>query len=210
MNIFGVSVLQSRLLCVPWWGQFTSCPPLLSELNRKCGKTKVVCFPPSFWVQSQQIKLYGTCLIFKDINGATCKLRHQTSVKGILFIRRYSYDVVNEYVNIVEGKVYILYESLSGRITCMLCCTFLCRHAVMNRDGSDGMVTVCRIGDRVFDSKKGGVLFAITAGLTWLHTQCVPGSLSSGVREFKRECGHWPLSGTQNMVRGLVKWQKPE
>jgi len=140
-------------------------------------------------VQSRQIKVYGTCLIFKDINGATCKLRHQTSVTGILFSRRYSYDVVNEYVNIDEGKVYVLYESLSGRITCMLCCTFLCRHAVMNRDGSDGMVTVCRTGDIGFDSKKEGVPFAITAGLAWFLTQCVPGSLSSGIREFKRECG---------------------
>jgi hypothetical protein len=98
--------------------------------------------------------VYGTCLIFKDINGATCKLRHQMPVMGILFSRRYSYDVVNEYVNIDEGKVYILYESLSGSITCMLRCTFLCRHAVMNRDGSDSLVTVCRIGDRGFDSKK--------------------------------------------------------
>jgi hypothetical protein len=59
----------------------------------------------------------------------------------------------------------------------------------MNRDGSDGMVTVCRIGDTGFDSKKRGVLFAITAGLAWLLTHCVPGSLSSGIREFKRECG---------------------
>jgi len=86
-------------------------------------------------------------------------------VTGILFSRRYSYDVVNEYVNIDEGKVYILYESLSGRMTCLLCCTFLCRHAVMNRDGSDGVVAVCRSSDRLFDSKKEGVLFAITAGL---------------------------------------------
>jgi hypothetical protein len=126
--------------------------------------------------------VYGSCLIFRDINGATCKLRHQKSVTGILFSRRYSYDVVNEYANIDEGKVYILYESLSSRITYMLCRTFLCRHAVMNRDGSDGMVTVCRIGDRGFDSKKEGVLFAITAGLVSLLTQCLPGSLSSGIR----------------------------
>jgi hypothetical protein len=51
------------------------------------------------------------------------------------------------------------------------------------------MVTVCRIGDRGYDSKKRGVLFAITAGLAWLLTQCVPGSISSGIGEFKRECG---------------------
>lgn len=51
--------------------------------------------------------------------------------------------------------MYIHYESLSGRITCVLCCSSLCRHAGTNRDGSDGMVTVCRIGDRRFDSKNG-------------------------------------------------------
>jgi hypothetical protein len=114
------------------------------QLNRKCGKTEVSCFHSSFWLQSQQIKLHGTCLIFKDIKTTTSKLRHHTSVKVILFSRRYGQDAVNEYANIDEGKVYISYESLSDRITCILCWTCLRRHAVVNRDGSVDMVTVCK------------------------------------------------------------------
>jgi hypothetical protein len=134
------------------------------QLNRKCGKKEVICFPSSFWVQSQQIKVYGTCLIFKDINDETCKLRHHMSVKGNLFNRRYSYDFVNEYANIDEGKVYIRYESLSGRITCVLCCTCLRTHAGVNRDSSVGMVTVCRQQDLIRRRE----FFSLPTRLDWL------------------------------------------
>jgi hypothetical protein len=125
------------------------------QLDRKCRQTEVINSPsifPSLWVQSQQINVNGTCLIFKDTNGATCKLRHHTSVNSFqpsVLLRLY------KYANINGGKVYIRYESLSDAITCMVCCTCLRRHTVMIRDGSVGIVTLCRIENRALDWRKG-------------------------------------------------------